>query len=75
MKDQRVEHLKKCPFCGGDADYMTQYGRRGYFNWVECITCGCRTKTFSSGEEEFSLNSTQFAAYAWNRRRDGKWDE
>lgn len=53
--------LKKCPFCGGKADF----GFKGVFtsivdnNWVECTLCHAETQIYDTREE---------AANVWNMR-------
>ena len=61
-----MEELRKCPFCGGEADVsesmVSGYGLSGYnYNYeVFCVICGCRTRFFYNSEFE--------AIAAWNRR-------
>ena len=61
-----MEELRKCPFCGGEADIsqslVSGYGLSGrnYNYEVFCVECGCRTRFFYDSEFE--------AIVAWNRR-------
>ena len=49
-----MKELKKCPFCGGEAEIA------GYkIFWVICKECTAETKSFDTREE---------AIEAWNRR-------
>ena len=51
--------LRKCPFCGGEAEinYTFQHFEASY--WVECTECKARTK-----KEQWKI----WAVEAWNRR-------
>ena len=65
--------LKKCPFCGGDADIWTQNGKYGRFVYCACSVCDARTRTFGLGktdsDEDFETSTAVIRAYeAWNRR-------
>ena len=64
-----MEELKKCPFCGGEADIYRGYGKYGFFVVAECVLCGARTKCFSSGKDhEYEENAMKNAIFAWNKR-------
>ena len=52
-----MEELRKCPFCGGEAEM--HYGIFTDDAYVECIECKARSHVF------FENNS---AIAAWNRR-------
>lgn len=58
--------LKRCPFCGGKADFVLGHDYREKYGikeeWVICNSCGNQTKLCYSPEE---------AANLWNRR-EGK---
>ena len=43
-----MSELKPCPFCGGKAWYWTRGTRYGHIAWIECETCGCKTKAVST---------------------------
>lgn len=58
------EKIKNCKFCGGKAEIKT--GQDMYDKYIECISCGCRTKTFN---EYFSVRD-----YAIEQVRLGKAD-
>lgn len=65
--------LKPCPCCGGHAATMKETRQDPpftYESWfVQCCSCGLRTKDFPTGGY-YGLNGTPFmAAYAWNNRR------
>lgn len=53
--------LKKCPFCGGNAEIVPVYdSESGFFGYaVMCIDCGCGT---TGSEDENEVISQ------WNRR-------
>lgn len=69
--------LDFCPFCGGDPVLSYRGGTSGVFGWVECSTCGCRTKakrlyTLEINGEQSPLFWSQQAfvelSAIWNRR-------
>ena len=67
--------LKACPFCGGEAWFWTKESRFGYFAWVECETCGCRTKAVSTriqADDDGFKDSTaaKVLGASWNRRKE-----
>lgn len=46
MKD--MIKLKKCPFCGGDAQINTDYNEEAIstgFAYIKCRNCSCRTRS------------------------------
>lgn len=53
-----MEKLKKCPFCGGEAQ-MCAGSSKGEIAWVYCEKCGAESGTRDTAEK---------AAEAWNRR-------
>lgn len=68
--------LKKCPFCGGNADIWRMSGRYGYFMQVKCSVCDASSRTFYDGKEDkgeddytkWDTVAAQRAIEAWNRR-------
>lgn len=55
-------HLKRCPFCGGEARFGLEdefYGPVDERNWVECTSCHAEIQIYDTREE---------AAKAWNMR-------
>ena len=66
--------IKNCPHCGGECDLYYQGGRHGYFCWVECCSCGCKSRSFCLGQsvsdDWFDSVPAQRAATVWNRRPD-----
>jgi Lar family restriction alleviation protein len=57
---ERIEELKPCPFCGGEA----RIRRPGTKAWsVSCVEC--------MAESIFALDKN-LAIAAWNRRADGE---
>ena len=72
---------ENCPFCGGEPILMYQFSakRRCYFGWVECQSCGARTRTKEvygePGDDGFyGQGAYQRLWYLWSRR-DGKEDQ
>lgn len=59
MKDEELDELKLCPFCGGSG-FMYE-GYTGY--GVVCIRCGAETAEYIEKHE---------AVKKWNQRIDGK---
>lgn len=59
----RMEELKKCPFCGGEAILEVYYGfnKEVIFSYVYCRECGVSTRSYA-------LEKT--AQEAWNRRME-----
>lgn len=69
--------LKKCPFCGSEAYFDSNYTStfNQYFTFVKCSFCGAQTKIFnthSDPKEDSTSQAWDFAANAWNRR---EWNE
>ena len=77
-----MNKLKPCPFCGGEAEFITKskftrgVGVVGYTFVIECRSCGVSLpKTYTT---EFSLNKNgeftpnrderEIAVDLWNRR-------
>ncbi len=56
-----MEKLKKCPFCGGEAELNVKHGFKGeiIIAFVYCKECGIATRSYA-------FEST--AIEAWNRR-------
>ena len=66
-----MSELRKCPFCGGEAEIVTKFGRHGYFVTVECVICGAQTKGFSTGEYNSNgEKAIKRAEFMWNRRME-----
>ena len=67
-----MEDIKTCPHCGGESDLYYQGGRHGYFCWVECSSCGCKSRSFSLGvsvpENWDETIPAERAVSVWNRR-------
>lgn len=57
--------LKNCPCCGGDAELKHSLHYGGEY-WVECKTCGARTRYFRAARIGAS---EELAKKAWNNRR------
>lgn len=74
-----MEDLKRCPFCGGDADYVQREVRKTGlpFVFVQCVECNAQTKAFFTdningdyGNQELADILKRRAANSWNRRSD-----
>jgi hypothetical protein len=71
-----MNNLKKCPFCGGEADtYWLRTKKNGLICQVKCNTCFSQTKAFAyrgyaPTEEDIDWNNLGFiqARDIWNRR-------
>ena len=66
--------LKKCPFCGGEAE-IKRVENNGKDNvWIQCKECNCATSIFTAPlnaiPKRVKLDSDYFkrVIYAWNRR-------
>ena len=59
-----MEELKKCPFCGGEAEleYTESYSSHRYY-FVQCTECGCKSDDF---EDDPGMKK---AVAAWNNRK------
>ena len=53
-----MEELKKCPFCGGEAEIVTE---SNHASFIRCKRRCCRTYVFIS---------PKVAIEAWNRREE-----
>jgi Lar family restriction alleviation protein len=69
------ETMKSCPFCGGGDVYIKYNGsKHGRFYYVECDTCGGRTRgvclAFSriDDDHEWDNPTAQQVIRLWNRR-------
>jgi Lar family restriction alleviation protein len=50
-----MSELKKCPFCGGEAEWATSHK-----HWIECKVCGV---------ESVYSNNSEDCIKAWNTRK------
>ena len=62
--------LKPCPFCGGEAEIMSNLSHNIY--WVQCTNCismmGRDEMVWSAVRGEMIFNKEENAVEAWNRR-------
>lgn len=67
-----VYKLKRCPFCGGEANLWENGGRYGYFAYCECSICSASSKSFTIGRDLpdnwGDTNAAKRAVDSWNRR-------
>ena len=67
------EELKKCPFCGGEANIKAVNKRYGFTVWVEC-RCGAKAMPYCADLDNEDTTITNIekcktgAIEAWNRR-------
>lgn len=47
------ENLSGCPFCGGKAKSVFSSNEKTAFIFVECTTCGSRTRSIAIGRDDF----------------------
>ena len=70
--EYRMDKLKPCPFCGGEADLWENYGRYGYFAFCKCSICSASSKTFPLGrdlpDDWEDTTAARRALDSWNRR-------
>lgn len=63
-----MEELKKCPFCGGEAETIGNYSARRkekYRATIKCVECDASI----SRDSEAGINCAEKEAIeAWNRR-------
>lgn len=70
-----MQGIKDCPFCGG-SDIFTKYNgsRNGRFYYIECTTCGGRTRGVCVPNkeleriDEWDNNAIDTVSMLWNRR-------
>lgn len=71
-RTRRMDELKPCPFCGGEALLEPYRARKGYEASIQCNQCLCSMSTITYDEEETAIEDI---VKAWNRRvNDGKSD-
>ncbi len=59
MDEKKVrEELKKCPFCGGEAEIVED---KNHISFIRCKRLCCRT---------YFYESPKVAIKAWNRREE-----
>lgn len=84
-KPFKLEDLKPCPFCGGDAYYLDDYskpyflhkGMRIFRCTVTCMRCGATIERFTNGHKPRG-EAYDMMAGLWNRRtgvNDGEQNE
>lgn len=70
----KIEKLKPCPFCGGEAVLYHQSSKYTDKdgNYVHCIKCGARTKLFEcfNGTGKTHTDTKKEAVEAWQKRAD-----
>ncbi|MBO6266798.1 MAG: Lar family restriction alleviation protein [Synergistaceae bacterium] len=71
--------LKRCPFCGGEADVYSRGGRYGVMVYVKCERCDAQTRVKSAkGSSKDKGFWDQLAVHElenlWNMRVDKDGD-
>lgn len=73
-KPFKLEDLKPCPFCGGDAYYSDDFSKPYFFHKdmiyrhvVTCMTCGATIERFTNGHKTMR-EAYDMMAGLWNRR-------
>lgn len=63
---------KKCPFCGENKAFQLEMrGRKGWFAFIECASCGARSGTDFAGRGEkpyYGLKDITIPWSKWNKR-------
>jgi Lar family restriction alleviation protein len=62
-----MEELKKCPFCGGEAEMNVNVGIYGYTPDIYCAICKCCGAKIEMVSDNYNDLSTAVID-AWNRR-------
>lgn len=75
-----MQGFRECPFCGGTDIFLKHNGsKNGVFYYVECETCGGRTKGVcrpwrdipqGKDEHEWDCYQAMMVARLWERRAD-----
>lgn len=66
-----MDELKKCPFCGGEAEAVYRYNRykRVWFTFVRCTICSACGHSYATDEEPDTDSPIwDKAEGAWNMR-------
>ena len=66
-----MEELKKCPFCGGNAEgfYKWNYSKRVYFAYAQCTICHAIGHSYAQSDEPSGDDQIwDKVAAAWNMR-------
>lgn len=63
-----MTEIKKCPFCGGEANLHSNYSQKAdcYYIFVQCSNCFCKSLSVKSEHPVSKIG--QQAVEAWNRR-------
>jgi Lar family restriction alleviation protein len=70
-KVKEIETLRKCPFCGGNADLFTKQVYNGDIIFAACKVCDAKSRAFFIDNFEgdwWARSPAQSAVEAWNRR-------
>ena len=64
-------HLKNCPYCGGNPEFISKEQSSHTFWRVVCIKCGCGTWCDGNGYGHEDAIGKELSALEWNQRSDG----
>ena len=78
------EKLSGCPFCGGKAKTAFSANEKTAFIFVECTTCGSRTRSIAIGRDDFEdfaygkmdgctkifMSAIDRVEFLWNTRKN-----
>lgn len=73
-KEKKMDTLKSCPHCGGDACLHSNYSykARSYFVYAKCDVCGAQGKIYRSKTDpvadDWQSVPCMDAVAAWNMR-------
>lgn len=67
--------LKKCPFCGNEADLWYRSTQYGYIGYAECSVCSAKSRAFSVKNPDKCKDGWDQLGFtraidAWNRRSE-----
>ena len=68
MSDEYDPELKPCPFCGGEAEFVSGSYNDVNFAYVRCTDCSAQT-CYDSDHDDMTFEEMEAAAVSdWNRR-------
>lgn len=59
--------INNCPACNGPAAIRYTKGLQGFHVWIQCKSCGFKTREFDDKQEPTeNITGGKFAIIAWN---------